>query len=271
MSATLSPTLTVMLAAAEKSGKRLVRHFGEVEQLQVSRKGPRDLVSNADLQSEETLVEELSKARPGYGYLLEEGGEVPGNGEFRWIIDPLDGTGNFLHGIPHFCISIALEQTTDKGRQIIAGLVFNPLTRDAYTAEFRGGAYLNGKRIKVSSRKEVADAMLATGNSSFRTLERKYQQLMQDYVGAIYGIRSLGAAALDLAFVAAGRLDGFWQLNLKPWDIAAGMLLVREANGYVTDLNRQPDVLATGDILACNSLLAPKLEKLLAEAYRKCQ
>ncbi len=269
MTQQLSPTLTVMLAAAEKAGKRLVRDFHEVENLQVSRKGPRDYVSNADLQAEETLVTELSKARPGYGYLLEEGGEVPGtNPEFRWIIDPLDGTGNFLHGIPHFCISIALEQRTDKHTDIIAGLIFNPLTRDAFTAERKGGAYLNGKRIKVSSRKEISDALMATGNSSLRTTDARYRNLTSVYSAHVYGLRSLGAAALDLAYVASGKLDGFWQMGLKPWDIAAGTLLVKEAGGYVLELNRQPNFIETGDILACNNLLAPKLEKLLSEAYK---
>ncbi|NWH07259.1 MAG: inositol monophosphatase [Alphaproteobacteria bacterium] len=252
--------MNVMIAAARKAARGLIRDFGEVEQLQVSRKGPADFVSQADLKAETVLLDELSRARPGYGFVLEEKGVVEGpDKSHRWIIDPLDGTTNFLHGIPHFAISIALEREG----QLTAGLVYNPVRDELYRAEKGQGAHLNDRRIRVSARADLTQCLVATG-IPFHGMDghARFQQEMARVMGAVSGIRRFGAAALDLAFVAAGRFDAFWERGLKPWDIAAGIVLVREAGGEVSGLN-DADLLETGDIIASNSHIHRPVQALV--------
>jgi myo-inositol-1(or 4)-monophosphatase len=252
-----SALLTVMTNAAFKAGKALSRDFGEVQNLQVSVKGPGDFVSNADRNAEKIIRTELEKARPGFSFLMEESGAIEGRDKaHRWIIDPLDGTTNFLHGIPVFAISIALEREG----QIVAGVIYNPAMDELYTAERGGGAYMNDRRLRVAARKELADCVIGTGiphlgrkaHSAF--LEQQRRVMLQ-----VSGIRRMGAAALDLAFVAAGRFDAFWESGLSPWDMAAGILLVREAGGFVTDLAGGPAMFDSGDIAAGNEAIHSRL------------
>src|ERR1700750_2996043 len=245
-----SALITVMVAAARKAGRPLTRDFGEVENLQVSRKGPADFVSSADLKAEQTLFEELSRVRPGYGFLMEERGAVEGSDKsHRWVVDPLDGTLNFLHGIPHFAISIGLEREGT----IVAGVVYNPANDELYTAERGKGAFLNDTRLRVAARPRLADAVVACAlphpSRADVELARNEHSAVQDKVA---GMRRFGAAALDLAWVAAGRLDAYWERRLSPWDRAAGIALVREAGGFATDLDGRDDMLKTGGILAGN-------------------
>ena len=262
-----SPVINVMTATARKAARELVRDFGEVEQLQVSRKGPADFVSAADLRAEKTIFRELSKARPGYGFLMEEGSgaSTEGDGRHRWIVDPLDGTTNFLHGVPHFAISIALEVEGE----IVAGVVHQPLTDETYWAERGQGAHLNDRRLRVSSRAKLEDALIGTG-IPFKGEEGHghYLATLSKITPLVSGVRRLGAAALDLAFVAAGRFEAFWEFDLKPWDIAAGILLVWEAGGYVTTPAGDPNVLATGDVLAANDRLHQPLSELIRQVPR---
>lgn len=245
-----SPTLNVMIQAARKASRRLVRDFGEVENLQVSKKGPADFVSTADTRTEQILREELTRVRPNFGFLMEEGGAVAGNDpDKRWIVDPLDGTLNFLHGLPHFAISIAYE---DRG-QLIAGVVYNPITDEMFAAEKGRGAYLNDRRLRISGRDRLSEALLATGIPfKGRQGHDRFVLELNALMPEVAGIRRWGAAALDLAYVAAGRYDGFWERELLPWDIAAGIVLVREAGGTVADLSPKDDVLESGQILATN-------------------
>src|SRR4051812_25803947 len=222
----LSPALNVMIAAARKAGRALIRDFGELENLQISRKGPADFVSTADSRTERLLIEELSRARPGYGFLVEEAGSIEGKDKtHRFIIDPIDGTTNFMHGIPQFCMSIALEREG----QIVSALVFNPVIDELFVAERGHGAFLNDKRLKVAARTNLPDILVASG-APF--LGREGQELFLEELRAVVdstaGMRRFGSAALDLAWVAAGRFDAFWERGLKIWDIAAGLLLVRE-------------------------------------------
>lgn len=261
-----SPLLNVMISAVRKASRGLRRDFGEVEQLQVSRKGPADFVSAADLKTEKVLREELTKARPGYGFLMEEGGEVEGTDRtHRWIVDPIDGTTNFLHGLPHFAMSVGLE----RDGQMVAGVVFNPLTDDLFTAERGQGAFLNDRRLRVSARTRLEDSLIATGipfkgKPGFDQFSKELDAVMRE----VAGIRRFGSAALDLAFVAAGRYDAFWERDLKPWDIAAGVLLVREAGGFVSDLDGGAEMLTKGTILASNAGLARPLASLLSGKAR---
>ena len=257
----LSPNLNVMVAAARKAARGLSRDFGEVENLQVSRKGPADFVSNADRRAAKVIHEELARARPGYGFLMEETGSHAGTDtSHRWIVDPLDGTTNFLHGLPHWCISIALE----RDRTIIAGVVYAPVTGELFLAERGQGATLNDKRLRVSSRTKMPDALIACGMPFLgRGDGARFQAELARIQGEIAGIRRFGAAALDLAWVAAGRYDGFWERGLSPWDLAAGALIVKEAGGTVTDLDGGGRWLASGDILAANDALhAPLLARI---------
>ena len=245
-----SALLNVMIAAARKAARALKRDFGEVEKLQVSMKGPANFVSAADTRAEETLFAELSKARPGYGFLGEEGGEREGADKtHRWIVDPLDGTTNFLHGIPQFAISIALEREGT----VIAGLVYNPANDEMFIAERGKGAFLNEQRIRVAARTRLADAVVACGLPHIGrgdiALGRRETGAMQDQVA---GLRRFGAAALDLAWVAAGRFDAYWERNIKPWDMAAGMILVREAGGFISDCDGGDEMFAKGHIVAGN-------------------
>jgi myo-inositol-1(or 4)-monophosphatase len=258
-----SPLLTVMVAAARKAGKAITRDFGEVEQLQVARKGPSDFVTAADLKAEKVLFEELTKARIGYGFLGEERGMVEGTDKTnRWIVDPIDGTTNFVHAIPHFAISIALER---EGR-LVAGLVYNPITDDMFTAEVGRGAFCNDKRLRVAARKTLSDSVLATG-IPFQG-KPGHAQFFKDahqFTQRVAGIRRFGSAALDLAWVAAGRFDGFWERDLKLWDIAAGVVLVREAGGFCAEINGG-DFTETGSIIASNEKLLPLLQERLSAA-----
>jgi myo-inositol-1(or 4)-monophosphatase len=264
-----SPIVNVMAAAALKAARALNRDFGEVEQLQVSIKGPSDFVSTADLRAERTLKTELLRARPGYALLFEEGGATEGTDpHHRWIVDPLDGTTNFLHGIPHFAISIALE----RDGEIVAGIVYEPTRDEMFWAEKGIGAYLNDRRLRVSARRQLGEALIGTG-FPFRGHgdHPSYVATLARVMAATSGVRRLGAAALDLAYVAAGRYDGFWEFGLSPWDIAAGLLLVREAGGFVSDLAGGQSMMASGDVLAANGHLHLPLAALIREALRTAQ
>jgi myo-inositol-1(or 4)-monophosphatase len=255
-----SALLTVMIAAARKAGRGLARDFGEVEQLQVSKKGPADFVSAADLRAEKILFEELSKARPGYGFLMEERGAVSGTDKtHRWLVDPLDGTLNFLHGLPHFAISIALEREG----AIVAGVVYDVVKDELFWAEKGAGAYLQDRRLRVAARGDMHAAIIATGIPfhGAKGHDRALSELSR-VAPAVAGVRRWGAASLDLAYVAAGRFDGFWERNLEPWDVAAGAILVREAGGFAKEIDGG-DFLETGAIVAANERLLGPLTTLL--------
>ena len=250
-----------MIAAARKAGRGLIRDFGELENLQVSKKGPADFVTTADQRTERILIEELSRTRPGYGFLVEEHGLIEGpDKSHRFIIDPIDGTTNFLHGIPQFAISIALEREG----QLVSGLVFNPVTDELYVAEKGHGAYLNDKRLRVAARKNLSETLIASG-APFMGKEghELFLSELRNVLNATAGMRRFGAASLDLAWVASGRFDAFWERNLKAWDIAAGILLVREAGGVASDLNGRDKMLEDGDILVANESLHRQLLDLL--------
>jgi myo-inositol-1(or 4)-monophosphatase len=253
-----------MVAAARKAARTLNRDFGEIEQLQVSLKGPANFVTAADRRAEEILRNELKKARPGYGFLGEEGGREEGTDKTHsWIVDPLDGTTNFLHGIPHFAISIALE----RAGTIVAGVIYNPASDELYVAERGKGAFLNDKRLRVAARKRLADAVVACGMPHYGhgdfAQSRKEIAVVQERVA---GLRRFGAAALDLAFIAGGRLDGYWERDLSPWDMAAGLVLVREAGGFVSDLDGGQEMFAKGHIVAGNETMHRQLQAALAAA-----
>lgn len=256
--------MNVMLRAAEKASRSLVRDFGEVEQLQVSQKGPADFVSAADIKAEKIIFEELKKARPEFGFLMEEQGEVKGSdSEYRWIIDPLDGTTNFLHGIPHWAISIALEYRGE----ITAGIIYDPIKDEMFRAEKGGGAFMRNKRLRVSGRKDLALSVVATGDGTVNraTLPRLMRQL--DSVSKLVsGTRRLGAASLDLAYVAAGRYEGYWEEGLKPWDAAAGALIVREAGGMIGTISGKGNCIYDGDMIATNAAMMEPLRKVLQNA-----
>ena len=259
-----SALLNVMIAAARKAGRALKRDFGEVEKLQVSLKGPANFVSAADRRAEETLYAELSKARPVYGFLGEEGGAREGADKTHtWIVDPLDGTTNFLHGIPQFCISIGLEREGT----MVAGVIYNPATEELFVAERGKGAFLNDQRIRVAARKRLADSVIACGlpHLGRPNIPRGHAETaaVQEKVA---GLRRFGAAALDLAWVAAGRLDGYWERDIKPWDMAAGLLMVREAGGFVSDLDGADEMIAKGDIVAGNEAIQKELLRVLKAA-----
>ncbi len=264
----LSAHMTVMQAAAQRAAKRLLRDFNEVENLQVSVKGPGDFVSQADTRAEASLREDLEKARPGYGMLMEESG-VSGSEKWawRWVVDPLDGTTNFLHGIPHWAISIALEKRlADGGSEVAAGLVYAPVAGEMFWAEKGVGAYVNDKRLRVSARRELKDAVFATGVPFAATTGANrlaFARTLSVLMPQIAGVRRFGSAALDLAWTAAGRYDGYWEIGIKPWDIAAGMLIVREAGGYATDALGKDSVAET--VVAANPHLHAKLLEVVAD------
>jgi myo-inositol-1(or 4)-monophosphatase len=260
-----SALMNVMTAAALKAGRGLKRDFGEVENLQVSVKGPGDFVSAADTKAEKTIHAELAKARPGYGFILEEGGVVEGSDKSHvWHIDPLDGTTNFLHGVPIFAVSIALAREG----QIVAACVYNPATDDMFVAEKGQGAYLNNRRLRVSGRRDIAEALIGCGAPHIgkRDGHERFQAELAAVMAKVTNIRRLGAAALDLCFVAAGRLDAYWERDLKSWDLAAGLLIVREAGGFVTDLGGGAAILETGTVCAGNEAMQPALLALLRAA-----
>jgi len=265
MALRLSPTMTVMQNAVQRASKRLLRDFAEVEQLQVSIKGPGDFASQADLRAEASLREDLNKARPGYAFLMEESGASGSdNWAWRWVVDPLDGTTNFLHGIPHWSISMALERRLPDGTsEVAAGLVYAPAVDEMFWAEKGMGAYLNDRRLRVSARRTLTEAVFGTGIpfANAGAAERLgFARTLGTLMPQVAGIRRFGSAALDLAWVAAGRLDGFWELNLKPWDFTAGMVIVREAGGYVTAPDGA-DPRATGDVVAANAHLHAALRE----------
>lgn len=245
-----SALVTVMMNAARKAARGLTRDFGEVQQLQVSKKGVADFVSKADLAAEKTIHEVLAQARPKYGFVMEEGGEIEGSDNSnRWIVDPLDGTTNFLHGIGHFSISIGLE----RDRQPYAGVIYNPITDELFWSEKGQGAWLNDRRIRVSGRSDLNECLFATG-LPFAGMEGREQALEETrrVLEVTAGVRRFGSAALDLAFVAAGRYDAYWERGLKAWDVTAGACLVREAGGYVSDIEGGKDFLFGGSIIAAN-------------------
>jgi myo-inositol-1(or 4)-monophosphatase len=259
--------MTVMINAARKAGRSLARDFGEVEQLQVSLKGPGNFVSAADHKAETILYEELGRARHGYCFLMEERGLIEGPDKTHvWIVDPLDGTTNFLHGIPIFAISIALEREG----VLVAGLIYNPVTGETYTAERGKGAFLNDRRLRVAQRSSLDACVVATGiphrgRPGHERHLRELAAIMRD----VSGIRRLGSASLDLACVAAGRFDGYWERDLNAWDIAAGIVLVREAGGYVTDTEGREGMLKNGSILAGNETIHRDLLKRLTRIEAK--
>jgi myo-inositol-1(or 4)-monophosphatase len=264
--ATPSALLNVMIEAARKAARGLARDFGEVTELQVSKKGAADFVSAADLKAEQTLFELLSKGRPGYGFLMEERGVVEGTDKSHtWIVDPLDGTTNFLHAIPHFAVNIALER---EGAGVVAAVTFNPITNEMFWAEKGKGAYVSDRRLRVAARTRLDEAVLGTGipflgHGQHARFLKELHQISQ----RVAGVRRFGSAALDLAWVAAGRLDGFWERDLQPWDIAAGLLLVTEAGGRVTDAEGGEEMLTKGSVCAGNLDIHP----LLLERLRVAQ
>lgn len=271
--AAISGLIRVMEKAARKAGSRLRRDFREVEHLQVSRKGPADFVSKADQMAERTLWDELRVARPGWGFLMEEGGEIEGEPDMpRFIIDPLDGTSNFLHGLPHFAISIAVQEPKLGGEgwgDVIAGMVYQPLTDETFWAEKSRGAWLQDARLRVSGRRSLSEALISTGmpyqgHGNFAEWSKIYNAIGPN----VAGIRRFGAASLDLAWVAAGRYDGFWESDLAPWDTAAGCLLVREAGGFVSDYRGRSLPICDKQVIAGNDPLHSRLHKYVAEALK---
>jgi len=253
--------LTVMTGAARKAARGLRRDFGEVENLLVSVKGVSDFVTKADIKAEQVIREDLMHARPAYGWMGEESEPVEGaDPRRRWIVDPLDGTTNFLHGLPHWCISIAMENKDE----IVAGVIYDPIKDELFTAEKGGGAWVNGKRIRVSNRKDLSECLFATGVpfGARKTLGQTTKDLIS-LMPVCAGVRRLGSAALDLAYVAAGRYDGYWERELQPWDMAAGLLMVREAGGYVSDMAGGTDIFGTGGVIASNSEINAKFSRLL--------
>lgn len=260
-----SPVGTIMIKAARAAGASLSRDFAEVEHLQVSRKGPADFVSNADHKAEEIIYEQLKKARPGYGFVMEEAGLVEGSDKTnRFIIDPLDGTLNFLHGQPHFSVSIALEREG----QLLTGVVYDVAKNEIFWAETGRGCWLENRKLRVAARAHMADACIATGTPWLGKSESEHKLFWSEMAAmtpVVAGIRRYGSAALDLAYVAAGRFDGFWERGLKSWDIAAGIVLVREAGGIVEEIDGG-NLLETGNILAANEPLHPHLKTQLRAA-----
>jgi myo-inositol-1(or 4)-monophosphatase len=255
-----SATLNVMIAAARKAARALARDFGEIENLQVSRKGPSDFVTAADVKAEKTLFEELSKARPGYGFLMEERGAVEGTDKsHRWIVDPLDGTSNFMHGIPHFAISVALEREG----VLVAGVIYNVVRDELFWAEKGAGAYFNDRRLRVAARTDLREALIATGIPYHgRPGHDAFLTEVARVMATTAGVRRFGAASLDLAYVAAGRFDGFWERGLSAWDIAAGAIIMREAGGVANEIDGG-DFMKSGAIVASNTTLIAPLTRLL--------
>jgi myo-inositol-1(or 4)-monophosphatase len=259
-----SALLNVMVKAAHRTGRSLKRDFGEVEHLQVSLKGPANFVTAADRRAEDILREELAKARPDYGFLGEEGGRREGTDKTHcWIVDPLDGTSNFLHGIPHFAISIALERDGEP----FAGVIYSPIQDEMYVAERGSGAFLNGRRLRVSGRRRLEESLFATGIPFLGLADHAlFMRQLRAVMAVASGVRRFGSAALDLAYVAAGRYDGYWENGLNPWDIAAGIVLVREAGGFVTDLTGGRKMFSGGGVLATNTTLHQELMRLVGAA-----
>ena len=258
----ISANLNVMIKACEKASKSLIRDFGEIEKLQVSIKGPSDFVSSADKKVEETLINDLKKSKPDYSILSEEIGEIKNkNSSYRWVIDPIDGTLNFLHGIPHFAISVGLE----KNNEIICGVIFDPIKNEVFFAEKDQGAYLNNQRIRASNRKKIKDCLIFTGGPSYNYENRDWE--LEDYITISNNVpsplRKMGSASLDIAYIAAGRADGFFQRNLQYWDIAAGIIILKEAGGIISDYDGNSDFVAKKNLIASNSSINSDLVGLL--------
>jgi myo-inositol-1(or 4)-monophosphatase len=261
-----SPLMTVMTDAVMKAARSLKRDFGEVENLQVSRKGPADFVSAADRKAEQILRDALQKARPGYGLVMEEEGVIEGPDQtHRWHVDPLDGTTNFLHGLPQFCISVGLE----RDGQPVAGVIYDPIKDEMFIAEKGQGAYLNNRRIRVSARSRMADALVICGLPHLgRGDHGQFLREISLVMAVAGGMRRLGSAALDLAYVACGRADAYWERGLNSWDMAAGLVLVREAGGFVSDPDGPGDPLVTNAVACGNEVLHRELLALLRQAGR---
>lgn len=261
-----------MQDAAFKAARGLKRDFGEVENLQVSQKGPGDFVSAADHKAEETIISELQRARPKFSILSEETGEIEGeDGEYRFVIDPLDGTMNFLHSVPQFCISIGLEKKLPNGKtDIEAGVIYVPIYDDMYYAEKNQGAFVGNRRLLVSARQHLDSSMLGTaGLGAERNKAQETRDALMEFTRKGGNVRMLGCAALELAYVAAGKLDAFWHADLRPWDIAAGIVLVREAKGVVTDLNGDNNMMQTNEIIAANQNLYEPVKNIISATYNK--
>ena len=261
MAAKYSANVNVMIKAAEKAARGLLRDFNEVENLQVSKKGPSDFVSAADLQAEKVIRSDLEYARPEWSMLLEESGAHKGEDtDYKWIVDPLDGTFNFLHGIPHWSISIALEHKNE----IIAGVIYDAISGEIFWAEKGQGAFVGSRRLRVSNRSSLADSVIATGTpANGRGNHKKFLNQLAPIMASTAGIRRMGSAALDLAYVAAGRYEGYWIEDIKPWDVAAGILILREAGGFVSEINGEKDCVYGGSILAGNPAIHAKLLTML--------
>jgi myo-inositol-1(or 4)-monophosphatase len=261
-----SALINVMVKAALRAGRSLKRDLGEIEHLQVSLKGPANFVSLADKRAEEMLYTDLSKARPGYGFLGEEGGAREGSDKSHtWIVDPLDGTTNFLHGIPQFAISIGLQREDT----IIAGVIYNPANDELYIAERGKGAFLNDQRLRVAGRRQLNECVIGCGLPHIgRGDHAQFRSEMETLQNRVAGLRRFGAAALDLAFVAAGRLDGFWERNLSPWDVAAGQILVREAGGTISGVEGSDDAVTSGHVVCGNEYVHGELLKILKAASK---
>lgn len=250
-----------MVKACRKASKTVIRDFGEIENLQVSLKGPGDFVTNCDKKVEKILIDELLKARPSYSILSEEIGEINNDDSFKWIIDPIDGTSNFLHGVPHFAISVGLEHN----KEIICGIIYDPIKDEMFTAEKGNGSYINNQRMRVSSRSKLEDCMIFTGGPK-RDAKNRELALKEYYkfsIKVLTPIRKLGSASLDMAYVAAGRCDGFLQRNLNYWDVAAGIILVKEAGGFVTDFNGENEYIQNKTILATNAKINEEMIEVL--------
>ena len=250
-----------MVKACRKAAKNIIRDFGEIEKLQVSLKGPGNFVTASDKKAEKILIEELQKARPTYSILSEEIGQITNDEEFKWIIDPIDGTANFLHGIPHFAISVGLEENNE----IICGIIYDPIKDEMFIAEKGNGSYLNNQRLRVSSRSKLKDCVVFTGgprqNAENKNIVLKEYNNFSSEVET--PIRKMGSAALDMAYVAAGRCDGYWQRNLNYWDIAAGIIIIKEAGGFVTDFDGNSKYVENKTILATNAKIGDQMREVL--------
>ena len=256
-----SANINVMVKVCRKAAKILIRDFGEIENLQVSLKGPGNFVTASDIKVEKILVEELQKARPTYSILSEEIGEINNDESFKWIIDPIDGTSNFLHGIPNFAISIGLEHD----KEIICGIIYDPIKDEMFTAEKGNGAYVKNKRMRVSSRSKLKDCIIFTGGPRQNPKDKELFFVEYKNFSSVVKtpIRKMGSASLDIAYVAAGRCDGFWQRNLNYWDYAAGIILVKESGGFVTDFNGKNRYIENKTILVTNSKIDKEMIEVL--------
>ena len=256
-----SPQINLITRACMKASRSLIRDFGEIENLQVSSKGPGDFVSSADERTEKIIIEELQKAHPEYGIITEETGTInESNIKNRWIIDPIDGTMNFLNGIPQFAISIGYEEENE----IKCGVIFNPITNEMFCAEKGNGAYLNNSRIRVSKKKKIQDALLVTGGP--KQDSKIKDKIFSEYISVsniVPNIRKFGSAALDMAYVACGRFDGYWQRELNYWDIAAGIVILKEAGGFIDFFEEDPNLPLKKNVLASNSNIHDELKVVL--------